>query len=208
MNAGGNHTYPTYMLNPQWHLRILEQELIRRSVSPAIGPSSSRELGTWQGPGASAKDKAAVILSALGPREMSLNLTAVWSSGERVVECVSNSFRRSDNLMHNLGLPRERSSQALEHILMDMLERLLIYHVGVSLDASPLSADRALKAGDYSVILSAFEPQIHLGAFTVKVESSRKFELTPIPQEGAGMYTRVTKGEWWVFLMLLLSTKS
>lgn len=162
MNAGGNHTYPTYMLNPQWHLRILEQEPIRRSVSPAIGPSSSRGLGTWQGSGASAKDKAAVILSALGPREMSLNLTAVWSSGERVVELAQREVVASSGA-YTYGHARAFAN---------------------------------LSSGDYTVILSAFEPQIHLGGFTVKVESSRKFELTPIPQEGAGMYTRVTKGEW------------
>lgn len=52
------------------------------------------------------------------------------------------------------------------------------------------------KAGDYTVILSAFEPQIHLGQFTLKIESSRQFDLAFIPQEGAGMYARVSKGEW------------
>lgn len=52
------------------------------------------------------------------------------------------------------------------------------------------------KAGDYTVILSAFEPQVHLGQFTLKIESSRQFDLAPIPQEGAGMYARVSKGEW------------
>ncbi|KIM64021.1 hypothetical protein SCLCIDRAFT_116338, partial [Scleroderma citrinum Foug A] len=162
MNAGGNHTYPTYMLNPQWHLRILDQEPIRRSVSPAIGPNSSRGPGTWQGPSISAKEKAAVILSALGPREMSLNLTAVWSSGERVVELAQREVVASSGA-YTYGHARAFAN---------------------------------LSSGDYTVILSTFEPQIHLGAYTVKVESSRKFELTPISQEGAGMYTRVTKGEW------------
>lgn len=52
------------------------------------------------------------------------------------------------------------------------------------------------KAGDYTVVLSAFEPQVHLGEFTLKIESSRKVDLTPIPQEGAGMYARISKGEW------------
>lgn len=52
------------------------------------------------------------------------------------------------------------------------------------------------KAGDYTMILSAFEPQIHLGQFTLKIESSRQFDLASIPQEGAGMYVRVSKGEW------------
>ncbi|KAL4079236.1 hypothetical protein J3A83DRAFT_4456252, partial [Scleroderma citrinum] len=144
-NAGGNHTYPTYMLNPQWHLRILEQEPIRRS-----------------GPSTSSKDKAAVILSAMGPREVPLNLTAVWSAGERVVELAQREVVASSGA-YAYGYARAFAN---------------------------------LSSGDYTMILSAFEPQIHLGAFTVKVESSRKFELTPIPQEGAGMYMRVTKGEW------------
>ncbi|KAL4071268.1 hypothetical protein V8B97DRAFT_2104210 [Scleroderma yunnanense] len=162
-NAGGNHTYPTYMLNPQWHLRILEQEPIRRSVSPAIG---AKGPVTWQGPSTSSKDKAAVILSAMGPREVPLNLTAVWSAGERVVELAQREVVASSGA-YAYGYARAFAN---------------------------------LSSGDYTMILSAFEPQIHLGAFTVKVESSRKFELTPIPQEGAGMYMRVTKGEWWVFL--------
>lgn len=55
---------------------------------------------------------------------------------------------------------------------------------------------RIAKAGDYTVILSAFEPQTHLGQFTLNVESSRRFDLVAIPQEGAGMYARVSKGEW------------
>lgn len=32
--------------------------------------------------------KAVVVLSAQGPRDVPLNVTAVWSSGERTVECV------------------------------------------------------------------------------------------------------------------------
>ncbi|KAI6115989.1 hypothetical protein F5141DRAFT_1201863 [Pisolithus sp. B1] len=161
-NSGGNHSYSTYMLNPQWHLRILEQETIRRAVSPAVGTSSSRATGMEQGLSESPKDKATVIMTAQGPRDVPLNLTAVWSTGERVIEIAQREVVATSGA-YAYGYARAFAN---------------------------------LSSGDYTIILSAFEPQVHLGAFTLKVESSRKFVLEPIPQEGAGMYARVTRGEW------------
>lgn len=50
-------------------------------------------------------------------------------------------------------------------------------------------------ARDYTVILSTFEPQ-QLGEFSFSVESSESFDMKAIPQEGAGMYTKVIRGSW------------
>ncbi|KAI6132409.1 hypothetical protein EDD16DRAFT_1851642 [Pisolithus croceorrhizus] len=161
-NSGGNHSYPTYMLNPQWHLRILEQETISKAVSPVVRPSSSRATGMEQGLSGSPKDKATVIVTAQGARDVPLNLTAVWSSGERVIEIAQREVVATSGA-YAYGYARAFAN---------------------------------LPSGDYTIILSAFEPQVHLGAFTLKVESSRKFVLEPIPQEGDGMYARVTRGEW------------
>lgn len=47
------------------------------------------------------------------------------------------------------------------------------------------------------MIVSAFEPQKYLGPYSIRVESSRRFDLQPIPQEGAGMYSKVVKGAWY-----------
>ncbi|KAI6007673.1 hypothetical protein F5J12DRAFT_85857 [Pisolithus orientalis] len=160
-NSGGNHSHPTYMLNPQWHLRIFEQEAIR-SVSPAAGASSSRASGTAQSPSGSHGDKAAVIVTARSPRDVPLNLTVVWSTGERVVELAQREVVATSGA-YGYGYARAFAN---------------------------------LPLGNYTVILSTFEPQVHFGAFTLKVESSRKFEFEPIPQEGAGMYARVTRGRW------------
>ncbi|KAI5986901.1 hypothetical protein EDD15DRAFT_1523894 [Pisolithus albus] len=161
-NSGGNHSHPTYMLNPQWHLRILEQETIRRAVSPAAGTSLTRATGTEQGLSGSSRDKAMVIVTAQGPRDIPLNLTAVWSAGERVFELAQREVVATSGA-YAYGYARAFAN---------------------------------LSSGDYTVILSAFDPQVHLGAFSLKVESSRKFLLEPIPQEGAGMYARVARGEW------------
>jgi len=38
--------------------------------------------------------KSFVVLSARAPREVPLNVTAVWSSGKRIFECVLMSFPR------------------------------------------------------------------------------------------------------------------
>ena len=45
--------------------------------------------------------------------------------------------------------------------------------------------------------MSAFEPQ-QLGPFKLRIESQMRFDLTPIPQEGAGMFNRVVRGAWCV----------
>ncbi|KIK77356.1 hypothetical protein PAXRUDRAFT_835008, partial [Paxillus rubicundulus Ve08.2h10] len=168
-NAGGNHTYPTYMLNPQWHLRIHGHSGGSTgrgvaSTSHAKGPlkihvGGSKVMGEA---GRAEREKASVILSAHGPREVPLNVTGIWSSGERVVELAQKEVVVSSGA-YTYG------------------------HARVAANMAP---------GDYTVVLSAFEPQIHLGAFTLKVECSRRIDLTAIPQEGAGMYSRVTKGEW------------
>lgn len=50
-------------------------------------------------------------------------------------------------------------------------------------------------AGDYTLIVSAFEPH-HTGPYTLKVECSTPFDLKSIPQEGAGMYSKIIKGAW------------
>ena len=53
-------------------------------------------------------------------------------------------------------------------------------------------------AGSYTVIVSTFEAQKHLGPFSLRAESSRWISLEAIPQEGAGMYSKVVKGSWFV----------
>jgi len=53
-------------------------------------------------------------------------------------------------------------------------------------------------AGSYTVIVSTFEAQKNLGPFTLCAESSRRITLEAIPQEGAGMYSKVVKGSWFV----------
>lgn len=45
------------------------------------------------------------------------------------------------------------------------------------------------------MIVSAFEPR-HTCPFTLKVECSTSFDLKSIPQEGAGMYSKIVKGFW------------
>jgi len=53
---------------------------------------------------------------------------------------------------------------------------------------------RLSKAGDYTVVVSAFEPKYY-GPFTIHVSSRIPFELKRILQEGAGMYMNVVRGK-------------
>jgi calpain-7 len=52
-----------------------------------------------------------------------------------------------------------------------------------------------LLAGDYTMVLSAFEPE-HMGPFSLKIECSHSFDVKTIPREDAGMYTKVIRGAW------------
>jgi calpain-7 len=50
--------------------------------------------------------------------------------------------------------------------------------------------------GDYTVILSTFDPT-HKGSFSVNAGSSHRIDFKAIPQEGAGMYNRTIRGAWY-----------
>ncbi|PWN53961.1 hypothetical protein IE53DRAFT_383488 [Violaceomyces palustris] len=52
-----------------------------------------------------------------------------------------------------------------------------------------------LKAGTYTLVLSTFEPNQE-GPFSISVECSSPFKMSPIPQEGAGMYHRTLRDRW------------
>ncbi|KAI8978288.1 hypothetical protein BD414DRAFT_495116 [Trametes punicea] len=140
-SAGGNHTYPTYYLNPQYHLRI----------HPRAG-GSQRAVRD-------AKAELSVILA--GDRHIPMNLTLAWSQGERINELGHNDLALSSGP----------------------------YSYGYAL------ASGAVPPGDYTLVASAFEPR-HVGKFTLRVESSEKFDITAVPQEGAGMFIKTVRGEW------------
>ncbi|WVR04018.1 hypothetical protein IAU60_001017 [Kwoniella sp. DSM 27419] len=54
---------------------------------------------------------------------------------------------------------------------------------------------RDVRPGNYTLIVSAFEPG-QMGPFTLAVESTLPVEVTPLPAEGAGMFSRVVAGRW------------
>lgn len=56
------------------------------------------------------------------------------------------------------------------------------------------SADQ-LQAGVYTLVVSTFEPGT-TAAYTLDVESTTSASITPIPQEGAGMFHRSAEGVW------------
>ncbi|EJT96956.1 hypothetical protein DACRYDRAFT_59843, partial [Dacryopinax primogenitus] len=53
----------------------------------------------------------------------------------------------------------------------------------------------AVKQGTYTVIVSSFEPGV-LGQYKLQVECADPFEIKPIPQEGAGMFSKRVTGLW------------
>ncbi|KAG1746435.1 hypothetical protein EDB19DRAFT_1894215 [Suillus lakei] len=157
--AGGNCTHPTYMVNPQYHLRVHSA-----STSTSIDKRPSTSTGIDKRPSTSVdiqNNKTQVTLTAQSTRDISLNVTAVWSQGERISE-LSQKEVVAHSGPYTYG------------------------HARVAADLAP---------GDYTVVLSAFEPD-QTGKFTLKVESPSQFEIKAIPQEGAGMYVKTVRGEW------------
>ncbi|KAJ7350713.1 hypothetical protein DFH08DRAFT_115762 [Mycena albidolilacea] len=138
-NAGGNSTHPTFMVNPQYHLRI---HPAKHSAGLAVR-------------------KADVALSMQIGREVPVSIAVAWSQGTRLFELAQKDLAATSGA-YSYGLAR---------------------------------LTKPLQAGDYTIILSAFEPN-QFGAFSLQVESSLAFDLKPIPQEGAGMYAKTVRGAW------------
>jgi len=135
-NSGGNSTYPSFMNNPQYHLRLLQMD--------------------WT------TIKADVRVVVEGPRDVPLNVLLVRSSnGERVTNLLPGG------IVANSGA----------------------YGYGIA------QAMAGLKAGDYALVVSAFEPR-YRGAYSLRIESTSKVEVNPIPMEGAGMFCKAIRGQW------------
>jgi len=69
--SGGNYTLPTYMINPQYRLRV---------------PATSQD-------GPSGKTRVEAALHA--PRDVPINVVVTWGRGERVFEWVHPTYRRA-----------------------------------------------------------------------------------------------------------------
>ncbi|TBU31057.1 hypothetical protein BD311DRAFT_657405, partial [Dichomitus squalens] len=143
--AGGNHTYSSYYLNPQYHLR----------VHPRVDRSSR----------ASRDAKSAISVSVSTERQIPVNIMLAWSQGAMISELGHNDLALSSGS----------------------------YTYGYANASGRIPRT----SGDYTLVVSAFEPH-HIGKFDMRVECSDRFDLTPIPQEGAGMFSKAIRGEWTV----------
>ena len=61
-NSGGNANYPTFMINPQYHMKLYP---LKRG---------------------DARAKSSVSISLQTPREVPVNVAVAWSQGERVYQ--------------------------------------------------------------------------------------------------------------------------
>jgi calpain-7 len=72
---------------------------------------------------------------------------------------------------------------------------------GCPIGVSPSLALTGVAAGDYTLVISTYAPGL-LGPYRLHLGSTGRFDLDPIPQEGAGMYTKIVRGEWWADALL------
>ncbi|KAF5383408.1 hypothetical protein D9757_006162 [Collybiopsis confluens] len=128
-NSGGNHTHPTFLLNPQYHLRV--------------GPPKQ----------SSSRTKERTIFVVETNKDLPIQLICFRPSQKNIT---------ATSGMYTYGLARVTTQ---------------------------------LAPGDYTVIISAFEP-FQTGAYTLTVNSFAQFDMSTIPQEGAGMYRKTAKGSW------------
>ncbi|KAI0090683.1 hypothetical protein BDY19DRAFT_992108 [Irpex rosettiformis] len=136
-NAGGNATLPTFMLNPQYFLRIHPD----KSAKPNA--------------------KSRMTLSLAGDRRVPFNASVVWSQGQRVTDMSKSDIALSTGA----------------------------YKFGYT------SSAKAISPGEYTIVVSAFEPK-QTGPFSLKIDCSTRIEVTTIPQEGSGMFSKVVRGTW------------
>ncbi|KAF8627516.1 hypothetical protein AX15_004392 [Amanita polypyramis BW_CC] len=144
-NSGGNGIYPTFMLNPQYYLRL---HPLRTGSALVSVPAVSRT-------------KVKTVIALKSGRHVPVNVSVAWSQGERIY-VLSEKDLAATSGPYSYGLAT------------------------ITKDLAP---------GDYSIILSAFEPH-HLGSFSLSISTASPFDLRPIPQEGAGMYQKMIRGEW------------
>ncbi|KAF4614242.1 hypothetical protein D9613_007736 [Agrocybe pediades] len=138
-NAGGNCTYQSFMVNPQYHL------MLRPAESRTGGISGAQN----------------VTITLQTNKDLPVNVVVAWSKGQRVTELSTKDVVASSGA-YTYGLAR---------------------------------ISKSIPVGEYTIVASAFEPQ-HTGSYSLKVESSCPFEIKTIPQEGAGMYSKVIRGAW------------
>lgn len=120
-------------------------------------------------------------LKVHGDRRIPFNVTVVWSHGQRVTDLVQNEIVATSG-PYNHGFAS---------VQKDLPGIWPLHYL------NPMSDVDVATAGDYTVIVSAFEPR-HTGPFSFSVDSTHRFELTPIPQESAGMFTNIESGSWYV----------
>ncbi|KAK7691878.1 hypothetical protein QCA50_005282 [Cerrena zonata] len=135
--AGGNPSYPSFMNNPQYRLRI------------PPGPMSQQ------------RRKVHVEMTVESDRHIPVNAMIAWSKGNRITELAQNEIVASSGP----------------------------YSYGFAHTAKELSA------GEYTVIISAFDPQ-SLGPFSLDVASTQPVEFESIAHEGDGMISKVMRGSW------------
>ncbi|KAJ7578544.1 hypothetical protein C8J56DRAFT_1016524 [Mycena floridula] len=110
-------------------------------------------------------------------------------SASRPKADLSFILQASRNLPVNVAVAWSQGERVFELFQKDIAASSGTYSYGFA------RADKKLPVGDYTIILSAFEPLL-LGPYSFKVESSLPCDLIPIHQEDAGMYTRSIRGTW------------
>ncbi|KAI0338367.1 cysteine proteinase [Trametopsis cervina] len=140
-NSGGNPTLPTFMLNPQYHLRIHPDRSLMQ--------------------GSTAKSRLSINLT--GERHVPFNVSLVWSAGQRVTAVEGNDLAMTTGA----------------------------YTFGHA------ATMKSLPPGDYTLVVSAFEPR-YTGSFNLKIDCSTRIDITTIPQEGAGMFKKTVQGAWTI----------
>lgn len=142
-----------------------------------VNPQYHLQIHPLKNPGGGSRPKSDVSIMAQTAKSLPVNVAVLWSQGQRIFEYVSTGTFRY--LILTTGSLFQKDLAASSGAYGHGFVRL----------------DQQLPVGDYTVILSTFQPN-QLGSFSLEVQSSLPCNLTAIPQEDAGMYTRTVLGAW------------
>ncbi|GAA5959411.1 hypothetical protein JCM10213_005903 [Rhodosporidiobolus nylandii] len=167
-------------------LRAFSNHKVKIDEGPPPLPHSAQVHGSWSGSTAGGNHTCCTFLH--NP-QFCLKLSAPAKSLNMKADLDISAETRKDSPI-NVRLVRAGGSRVGDFEDRDILAGDSTYHYGRA-----ALYQTGLLPGLYTVVVSSFKP-LHQASFDIAVKSSLAVEVTAIPAEGAGMYSRRVEGAW------------
>ncbi|GAA5907979.1 Rim13p [Sporobolomyces salmoneus] len=167
-------------------LFVFGNDKVRIQEGPPLLPYSVNVQGLWDGSTAGGNHTRSTFI--YNPQ---YRITISPLSGRSSATCdVEIYARTSKETPINAKLLVSGGQRIGDYENRDVLAGSASYAYGRA-----ISHVRNLKPGSYTLVVSSFQPR-HEDTFELALQSSLPVQVTPIPPEGAGMYSRCVTGAW------------